>query len=207
MDAWLSTPYPPAGGKSWIKGLRDLAAEGYTTGVGQSGAKWGEEEPDPMFLGEYQHNVDGKGRIAIPARFRGKIEGGAVLTRGVEACLYVYPLAVWEEKARALDAAIVDPRKRRQVERRFFGMAYECELDAQGRIVIPSAFRAYAGLPANGNGAGNGHGIGNGNSGNGNGSGGEAMVIGARERFEIWSPERWQAYLAETQDDDLSALP
>ncbi len=156
-----------------------------------------------MFLGEYQHSVDGKGRIAIPARFRAKIEGGAVLTRGVEACLYIYPLEVWEEKARALDAAIVDPRKRRQVERRFFGMAYECELDAQGRIIIPIAFRAYAGLPTNG--AGNGHGNGNGASGS-NGTG-EAMVIGARERFEIWSPERWQAYLAETEDDDLSALP
>src|SRR5579884_1918278 len=153
-----------------------------------------------MFLGEYQHSVDGKGRVAVPARFRSKIERGAVLTRGVEACLYVYPLEVWEEKARALESAIPDPRQRRLVERRFFGQAYECELDAQGRIVIPAAFREYAGLPANGNGNG-GH-----TNGNGNGSG-EAMVIGARERFEIWSPERWQAYLAETQDDDLSALP
>jgi MraZ protein len=158
-----------------------------------------------MFLGEYQHSVDGKGRIAIPARFRAKIERGAVLTRGVEACLYVYPLEVWEEKARALDTAITDPRQRRLVERRFFGMAYECELDAQGRIIIPAAFREYAGLPANGAGAGHGNGKGNG-KGN-NGSNGEAMVIGARERFEIWSPERWQAYLDETQDDDLGALP
>jgi MraZ protein len=159
-----------------------------------------------MFLGEYQHNVDGKGRIAIPARFRAKIERGAVLTRGVEACLYVYPLEVWEEKARALDAAISDPRQRRLVERRFFGMAYECELDAQGRIIIPGAFREYAGLPVSGNGAGTGHG--NGSSGNGgNGGSAEAMVIGARERFEIWSPDRWQAYLAATQDDDLSSMP
>jgi MraZ protein len=160
-----------------------------------------------MFLGEYQHSVDGKGRIAIPARFRAKIERGAVLTRGVEACLYVYPLEVWEEKAHALDAAIADPRQRRLVERRFFGMAYECELDAQGRIIIPATFREYAGLPVNGNGAG--HGNGNGGNGGigGNGSSGEAMVIGARERFEIWSPERWRAYLAETEDDDLSALP
>ncbi len=152
-----------------------------------------------MFLGEYQHTVDGKGRIAIPARFRAKIERGAVLTRGIEPCLYVYPLEVWEEKARALDAAIADPRQRRLVERRFFGLAYECELDAQGRIVIPAAFRQYAGLPVNGNGNGHGNGNGNGNS--------EALVIGTRERFEIWSPERWEAYLAETAEDDLSALP
>lgn len=161
-----------------------------------------------MFLGEYQHSVDGKGRIAIPARFRAKIERGAVLTRGVEACLYVYPLEVWEEKARALDSAITDPRQRRLVERRFFGQAYECELDAQGRIVIPAAFREYAGLPVNGNGNG-GHGYGGQgtNGGNGGNGTGEAMVIGARERFEIWSPQGWQAYLDETQDDDLSALP
>jgi transcriptional regulator MraZ len=156
--------------------------------------------PSP-FIGEYQHSVDGKGRIAIPARFRARLEGGAVLTRGVEACLYVYPLETWEEKARALEAAITNPRQRRLVERRFFGMAHECELDGQGRIVLPAAFREYAGLPASGNGK-----VGTGNGANGNGVG-EALVLGARERFEIWSPERWQEYLALTQDDDLSALP
>ncbi len=136
-----------------------------------------------MFLGEYQHSVDGKGRLAIPARFRSKIERGAVLTRGVDTCLYVYPMQTWEQKAQELDAAILDPRQRRLVERRFFGMAFECELDAQGRIVIPVRFRQYAELN------------------------GEAMVIGARDRFEVWSPARWDAYLNEMQQEDLSGLP
>ncbi len=136
-----------------------------------------------MFLGEYLHSVDAKGRLAIPARFRSKIERGAVLTRGVDAGLYVYPLEVWEQKARELDAAIVDPRQRRLVERRFFGMAFEAELDAQGRIVIPAKFRQYAGLN------------------------GEAMVIGARDRFEVWSTERWEAYTDEMASEDLSGLP
>jgi len=153
--------------------------------------------PSP-FIGEYQHNVDGKGRLAIPARFRSRLEGGAVLTRGAEACLFVYPLGAWEEKARALEAAITDPDRLRRAQRRFFGMAHECELDGQGRIVLPAPLREYAGLPANGNGNG-GHG--------GGGGGGEALVLGAGERFEIWSPERWHAYLEETRDDDLSALP
>ena len=136
-----------------------------------------------MFLGEYLHSVDSKGRLAIPARFRAKIEGGAVLTRGVDTCLYVYPMATWEQKARELDAAIVDPRQRRLVERRFFGMAYECELDAQGRIIVPAKFRQYAELN------------------------GEATVVGARDRFEVWSPVRWEAYMEEMQAEDLSALP
>ncbi|HEX9038995.1 MAG TPA: division/cell wall cluster transcriptional repressor MraZ [Ktedonobacterales bacterium] len=136
-----------------------------------------------MFLGEYQHSVDGKGRLAVPARFRSKIERGAVLTRGVDPCLYVYPLEVWEEKARELSASITDPRLLRLVERRFFGLAHEVELDGQGRIVLPAKFRQYATLN------------------------GEAMVIGARDRFEIWSVSGWEACVAEMQDEDLSSLP
>ncbi|HEX6543529.1 MAG TPA: division/cell wall cluster transcriptional repressor MraZ [Ktedonobacterales bacterium] len=135
-----------------------------------------------MFLGEFQHSVDTKGRLAIPARFRSKIERGAVLTRGVEACLYVYPLETWEKKARELDASILDPRQRRMVERRFFGMAFECELDAQGRIVVPARYRQYAGLN------------------------GEATVIGAHDRFEIWSPAEWGRYLDEMEQTDLTNL-
>jgi MraZ protein len=136
-----------------------------------------------MFLGEYLHSVDSKGRLAIPARFRSKIERGAVLTRGVDACLYVYPMEVWEQKARELDAAIIDPAQRRLIERRFFGMAYEIELDSQGRIVIPARFRQYGGL------------------------GNEAMVIGTRDRFEVWSTTNWQTYTDEMASLDLRGLP
>ena len=135
-----------------------------------------------MFLGEFQHSVDTKGRLAIPARFRSKIERGAVLTRGVETCLYIYPLETWEQKARELDSAILDPRQRRMVERRFFGMAFECELDGQGRIVVPARYRQYAGLN------------------------GEATVVGARDRFEIWSPAEWERYNEEMEQTDLSGL-
>ena len=187
----------------------------YTENVGQSGEKWGnsnivpnalslqsaqtdfvaERERGPsgavstasppeanVFLGEFQHSVDSKGRLAIPARFRSKIERGAVLTRGVETCLFVYTLETWEQKARELDASLLDPRQRRMVERRFFGMAFECELDAQGRIVLPARYRQYAGLN------------------------GEAVVVGARDRFEVWSPAEWERYLDETSDVDLNAL-
>lgn len=183
----LSTGYPPdyprLRDKVVDKGVFALKREGYTTRVGQNGAKWGESREYGMFLGEYLHSVDGKGRIAVPARFRSKIERGAVLTRGVDPCLYIYPMETWEAKASELSSAITDPRLLRLVERRFFGMAHELELDAQGRIVVPAKFRKYADLTA------------------------EAMVIGARDRFEIWSVAGWDAYINETQDEDLSALP
>lgn len=136
-----------------------------------------------MFLGEYLHSIDTKGRLAIPARFRTRVERGAVVTRGVDTCLYAYPLATWEQKARELDAANLDPRQRRLVERRFFGMAFECELDAQGRIVLPAALRDYAQLDN------------------------EARIIGARDRFEIWRPTNWDQYLASSQQEDLNMLP
>src|SRR5947209_16472364 len=99
-----------------------------------------------MFLGEFDHSVDGKGRIAIPARFRSKIASGAVLTRGVDPCLYVYPMETWEAKSALLATAITDPDQLRYVERTFFGGAVECELDAQGRIVLPARYRTFAGL-------------------------------------------------------------
>lgn len=135
-----------------------------------------------MFLGEYQHTIDAKGRLAIPAKFRGRLERGAVLVRGVEACLYVFALETWEAKARELDAANLSPRQRRLIERRFFGTAFEAELDAQGRIVVPAAFRRYADLT------------------------GEVAVVGARQRFEIWSAARWQATLDELASEDLSQI-
>ena len=160
-----------------------------------------------MFLGEFDHSVDSKGRIAIPARFRSKIAHGAVLTRGVDPCLYVYPMETWEQKAATLDTTISDPNQLRYVERHFFGGAFELELDAQGRIVLPARFRAYAGL----NGANGVHGRNGERGGNGegrtNGVSVEALVIGARERFEIGSPARWEASLAEHANDDLSSLP
>ena len=160
-----------------------------------------------MFLGEFDHSVDSKGRIAIPARFRSKIAHGAVLTRGVDPCLYVYPMETWEQKAATLATTISDPNQLRYVERHFFGGAFELELDAQGRIVLPARFRAFAGLNGvNGHNSRNGE-RGDNGEGRSNGVSVEALVIGARERFEIWSPARWEAYLAEHADDDLSSLP
>ena len=135
------------------------------------------------FKGEYLHSVDGKGRVAVPARFRAKIEHGAVLTRGIEQCLYVYTAETWELKSAALEAAELRPAERRRVERQMYSQAHDVELDAQGRMLIPLKLRQYAAI------------------------GGEAVVVGARDRFEIWSAERWHDYAAELDAEDLSSLP
>jgi MraZ protein len=135
-----------------------------------------------MFLGEFQHTIDAKGRLAIPAKYRGRLERGAVLVRGIEQCLYVYTMETWEAKARELDSRDLEPRQRRMIERRFFGTAFECELDAQGRIVVPARFRTYAELS------------------------GETTIIGARDRFEIWNTARWEAYQDEMATEDLAGL-
>ena len=135
-----------------------------------------------MFLGEFQHTIDAKGRLAIPAKYRGRLERGAVLVRGIEQCLYVYTMETWEAKARELDSRDLDPRQRRMIERRFFGTAFECELDAQGRIVVPARFRTYAELS------------------------GETTILGARDRFEIWNTARWEAYQDEMATEDLAGL-
>ena len=135
-----------------------------------------------MFLGEFQHTIDAKGRLAIPAKYRGRLERGAVLVRGIEQCLYVYTMETWEAKARELDSRDLDPRQRRMIERRFFGTAFECELDAQGRIVVPARFRTYAGLS------------------------GETTILGARDRFEIWNTAQWDNYQDEMATEDLAGL-
>lgn len=136
-----------------------------------------------FFQGEFQHVLDAKGRLAIPARFRSRMERGTVLVRGVEACLYLYTMETWIEKARALEHLNLTDTQRRMIERRFFSRASECELDAQGRIIIPAEFRRYANLA------------------------GETMVVGARDRVEIWRRTTWEAYLDEIESEDLSGIP
>jgi MraZ protein len=136
-----------------------------------------------LFLGEFQHTIDAKGRLAVPARFRARLENGMVLVRGIEPCLYAFPYETWEAAAQELDSAHLDPRQRRLIERRFFGTASEAELDAQGRIAIPAGFRAYAGLS------------------------GATTIVGTRRRFEIWNSERWSAYQQdEMASEDLTGI-
>ncbi len=100
-----------------------------------------------MFVGEYLHTVDSKGRLALPARFRAKIERGAVLSRGFEPCLYIFPTETWELHGQKLAEATINAVQRRRIERRFFALAFEGELDGQGRIAAEMHDDELVGLP------------------------------------------------------------
>jgi MraZ protein len=121
-----------------------------------------------MLLGEYEHSIDEKNRLTLPARFRESFSEGVVITRGMDRCLAVYPRADWE---RAIDDQLegLDPlsREARSLQRYFYSAASEADLDRQGRIVIPSGLLDYAQC------------------------GRDVVVAGVRDRLEVWSRDAW----------------
>jgi MraZ protein len=124
-----------------------------------------------MFFSEYEHTIDAKGRMAIPARFRAALDRGAIISKGMGTCLSLYTMQRWEEKSNELVAGKTS-EELREFERRIFPSANEVELDAQGRIVIPAKLRAYAHLEN------------------------EVTVAGVRDHIEIWDRVAWQEYQA-----------
>ena len=129
-----------------------------------------------MFFGSYTHNFDDKSRLTLPAKYREGLEGGVVVTKGADHCLYVFPRAVWEPFAEKLNnLPLADPSARRFVRLMFAGAA-DAVPDRQGRILIPPALRTYANL-----------------------AGDQAVIIGLSKRLEIWNPEQWT--LMESQSD------
>ncbi|MBA2285468.1 MAG: division/cell wall cluster transcriptional repressor MraZ [Ktedonobacteraceae bacterium] len=122
-----------------------------------------------MFLGEYEHTIDVKGRMAVPAKFRTQMEQGAVISKGMGTCLSVYPMQRWEEKSAELVAGKTSDELR-DFERRIYPSASEVELDTQGRLIIPARLRAYAELSN------------------------EVTVAGVRDHFEIWDRATWRVY-------------
>jgi transcriptional regulator MraZ len=122
-----------------------------------------------MFLGEYAHTIDAKGRMALPARFRQDLEKGAVISKGMGHSLSIYDLERWNKKSDEL-AAGKTSAELRDFERRIYPSANIIEMDGQGRLVIPANLRAYAGLES------------------------EVTVAGVRDHVEIWDRATWQAY-------------
>ncbi len=122
-----------------------------------------------MFLGEYEHTLDAKGRVAIPARFRAQMDRGAVISKGKGACLSVYTMDRWEEKSNELFAD-KSSDELRDLERWIYASANEIELDRQGRMIISARLREHADLKT------------------------EITIAGVRDHFEIWDRATWQAY-------------
>lgn len=134
-----------------------------------------------MFLGRYAHNLDAKGRLAIPARYREALAEGVVLTRGIDRCLALYPLAAWRPLAEKVAALPLTDADARNFRRLVFAEAADLTLDGQGRILIPPDLRRYAEIER------------------------EAFVVGVDTAIEIWSPPRWEA-VAASLDVDGAAI-
>ncbi|MCE7794710.1 division/cell wall cluster transcriptional repressor MraZ [Salipaludibacillus sp. CUR1] len=129
-----------------------------------------------MFMGEYHHNIDDKGRMIIPAKFRDGLGSTFVVTRGMDKCLFVYPEKEWQQLEQKLKTLPFTKKDARAFTRFFFSGAAECELDKQGRVNIASTLRSYAALDK------------------------ECVVIGVSNRVEIWSKAIWEDYFAESEE-------
>lgn len=121
-----------------------------------------------MFLGRFEHSVDTKGRVAVPARFRDKLSGELIITRGNDRCLYLFTQDSWEPLAEKLNALPTGDQDARNMRRAIFSAAEPVELDKQGRIIIPDHLRHYSGIDGN------------------------VAIIGVGNYIEIWNQETWQ---------------
>ena len=132
-----------------------------------------------MFMGEYNHTVDTKGRLIVPSKFREQLGDEFVVTKGLDGCLFVYSKSEWgniEEKFRNVPLTTKDARK---FARFFFAGAASCEVDKQGRILLPANLREYAGIDK------------------------EVVSVGVYSRVEIWSKDR---YLENSDFDDMDEI-
>ncbi len=135
-----------------------------------------------MFLGEFEHNIDDKGRLTIPAKFRDELEGGVVITRGLDGCLWAYSRSEWEVVAEKIAKMPTTNRAARNFARFMFSSAFDSVPDRQGRVLVPQNLREYAGITN------------------------ETIIIGVMNRVEIWQPTKWNEVVDEVEDDPESIV-
>jgi MraZ protein len=129
-----------------------------------------------VLLGEFEHSLDDKGRLAVPARFRAELGQGLVLTRGLDRCLFAWPLAEWSVVAEKLGRLSMMHGEARRLQRLLFAGAVDTQLDRLGRVLVPSFLRGYAGLQ-------------------------DAVVVaGVLNRIEIWDRVQWAAERAAAEE-------
>lgn len=127
-----------------------------------------------LFLGEYEHSLDDRGRITLPRKLRTELEGREIiLSRGFDACVFGYDKTEWEAESAKHLATPVTERKSRDVRRYMYSGAEKAEIDKLGRFVLPAHLKEYAGVT------------------------GEVTVIGAGDHFEIWDTKKWREYSVE----------
>ena len=128
-----------------------------------------------MFIGEYEHAIDEKGRMAVPSKMRRDIGSGAVVTRGIDNCLWLFPKKEWQTLAEKLANLPLSDANSRAFSRLMLAGAMEAEFDSQGRILLPSYLRSYAGLTKH------------------------AVVAGLFNRLEVWDQLKWKEYKQKTE--------
>jgi len=134
-----------------------------------------------MFIGEYTHSVDDKGRLAIPVKFRAQLASGAVVTKGFDKCLFLYTMDEWQRLVEKINAMPVSQSNARAVARMMLAGAMDVTPDKQGRVILPKYLTAYAGVKSN------------------------VVVAGLYNRLEIWDTKSWQEYKAKSEKDADSA--
>jgi MraZ protein len=134
-----------------------------------------------MFMGEYLHTIDGKGRLIVPAKFREALGEKFIATKGLDHCLFIYPAEEWKELEQKLRALPFTQPDARAFVRFFFSGATECELDKQGRILLPANLREYAQLDK------------------------DVVLVGVSSRVEIWSQALWTDYSRQAEAAYASA--
>ena len=130
-----------------------------------------------MFIGEYSHKIDNKRRVAIPAKFREKLGGKAVIAKGIDNCLVLYPLESWKEEAEKLENIPSGKRAARTYARVKLASASDVKIDKTGRILIPDYLTKYANLEK------------------------KVILAGLYNRIEIWDKETWEEYKEKTSDE------
>lgn len=130
-----------------------------------------------MFIGEYHHNVDEKGRLAVPVKFRAELAHGAVITRGLDSSLFLFPKKEWDKLADKLAGLPLGQSNSRAFARLMLAGAMDVELDKQGRVILPEYLRQYAGLEK------------------------EVVVAGLLNRLELWDADKWEEYKKTTEAD------
>ena len=130
-----------------------------------------------MLLGEYEHTLDIKGRLAMPAKLRDALGNKFSITQGLDGCLFVYDMEEWQKVKTKLAALPMSRKTARDFTRFLFGGACEGECDKQGRVLLPANLRRHAGLEK------------------------DAVIVGVGSRVEIWDAQRWAAYNEESAED------
>lgn len=135
-----------------------------------------------MFIGEYSHTIDEKGRMAIPSKMRRDIGSGAIVTRGIDNCLWLFPKKEWQTLAEKLSNLPLSDANSRAFSRLMLAGAMEVEFDSQGRILLPGYLKSFAGLKKS------------------------AVIAGLFNRLEIWDREKWQEYkqISEKATDQIA---